>query len=298
LNEIRFSADQLEGNAVNFFKGRMINRGAWKDDDAGWMARRGQEWEHLRPRMEYLQTPKRKLKQYESYFMTGKLPRAHPYEDEPAICLFYLLWWHPDRSDENWHEIRETIRHIGSNVQLFEEYPLFWTQHYEASKAAFLVGAGRWSNMAPDEGFRGGFMDGLEERMLNFLIDVDAIDASLMIYGMSPAFWLREDDSRSNPHALYQYDKFINRWYDCVSSGQHDQYLKDERRRTSILEFLNAVAEFPLDQRKPDHFKAVFVRKIRGILDNQPLPDEFRKLWREIRQSVDGDGDGDGNDPF
>ncbi len=286
---------ELEELGHELFKGKAINYQAWKLDDKVWVRQRKKDWEPIKKRLEHIELPKNKIKTYEKYFLTGKVPRFNV-QTLVSVCLLYMCWWHPDQSEKNWQLIKNVIWLIGG------EYAI---AHYEDSIEA-MSKAG-WPNLfIEEEGFPDGFMMGLEERMFNFIIDDDIENPFVKFNyderktkfcgyedlpysgayhgGFSTGTWLTNADSCSNRYVTWQYDRAIKYWYASLTNTQVE---RDLQRRGSVIALersLNAIAKYD-DKSKPDHYKSIYVNKVRKILNEKPIPEKLKEMWEEAKKS-------------
>ena len=202
----------------------------------------------------------------------------------------FLVWWHPDQSDENWNTIKQIIQHLGGSYAQF---------HYNDSIDILLTNVTSLASI-PADGFNTGFMMGEEERVWNFLIDDDVNNDEVYFIaeksqrkfgrhsdvkyrmGIGMTNWLTNSEGYVNRYALWQYDSCINYWYSSLTERRIDKAFKKNDVK-SWQRYFDALVHFDAET-DPDNFRSVYVNKIRKILDEKPIPAKLEKLWESTKQ--------------
>lgn len=283
----------LEALGHELFKGQAINHDAWTLKDKAWVKQRAIEWKELKTQLshDYLDLSRTQLKALENYYLKGKVPKFNS-SSLVTISLVYLCWLHPDQTDENWQLIKDVIWLIGG------EYA---KEHHRLS-IELVMGGG----YCEDEGFPNGLMGGLEERIFNFLIDdVECqyvkfnCDERLTKFGDVEArpyakvfdccgfdTFLTYEDRYTGRHDVWQYDRPLEYWYASLRKEKIESVIGNHRKKNKLLRFLDAVAQYDVVS-DPTHHKSIYVKKVRKILNERPIPSQLQALWEEAKSKVE-----------
>lgn len=302
--------DELARNLLD--KGIVPNQHEWKVSDEQWVKHRKKEWLSVEKRLTHEcmvhvdsvngKTPKNRMRIYEKYFMKGLIPAFNP-SGEVAVCLLFLLWWHPDQSDDNWQLLNDVVRHVGG---------LYARNHYSDSINMLIGNAGSVLGFSPAAGFEDGFLQGKEERALQFFLGRD-IGSNLVLFdkekeqnkfgnhmdviyrgGVGMTHWLTNSIKNINRYVIWQYDTYLEYWYEnlteenleklLVSNNEDSNMRKKSKKREEegLRMYLETLAGFDANS-DASNFRKVFVEKVRKILNERPIPSLLKNMWEEAK---------------
>ncbi len=209
--------------------------------DKSEIAARKAQWLDVKRRLQYSKSyTRQELSVFEQYFVKGQEPKwakglvTELGSESDPIPLLYRLWFSRDQSQEAWQTILNMMLTTYTPSQVYAS--LKDTRNLIYQEACSPVYCG-------DEGAPIGFMDGLEERMFNFLAGDFAI-------GVFPTYqgrriftggyfgfgyyndltrWL-ERNEYENPLTMLQYMQEF--WYEGMSDAHIDDLCLDGREKT------------------------------------------------------------------
>ncbi len=249
----------------------------WRVNDPEWMAERKSEWRIIRKNLEQTEDFNidiRQIRALEKYFLTGKESDFH------NIPLIFKLWFHPDRSEDNWERLSADTAQwdYEESLRILKEY------------AGFSGGC----RFSPPYGFMGG----LEHHVFEFLLGNGRgirtvtddygrpCELDLSRHKLPPEWilssmttWLYAPDS--NPYTLCQY--MADYWFEEITDTDDQWFVRNE---TELREFLIRIFVFvePSGFQGDDTPQKRFADKFRKMLDTGELPDRLRHIWEDVQK--------------
>lgn len=296
MKQITNSLDEI---SKDLFDGIIPDLQAWKVNDKDWLKNREREWAQFEKRLLKAGLKKSVVSKCKRYFVKGELT---PFEDRIYVCMLLLVWFHPNKSEENWALIKKAIQNIGSDWG-------FANDHYKESTS--LYGSAQSNKFSESEGFKQGFFMGDEVKLWTFLFGDD--DGELFIKfdgetkldkffrfsspfdgGIGMLSWLRnKNDKIINKWVIYQHDCYLEYWNNSLTDENlfnifktHPRARKPNPLRSVFKDYLSFVLGFDADT-NPTYFKSVFVKKVRKILFERPLSETMQQILEEVKLESD-----------
>jgi len=273
-------------------------------------------WADIKFRLQYAgcRVP---LKTFEAYFVKGKEPNLHPYEEDP-LPLVYRLWLAPDQSIEGWVKITErflagptqwttkiSIEPTGDGESWAEASRHDLGGHVIARSIAdsynILVQMGCAGHLDGSQPFEGsdvlpplGFMGGHEKKLYHFLSGQTPGSEHLQYKGkklFDPGFhfghiyyhdrcvWL-DNTTPHNPYSLHNYMGAL--WFKSMDAAQMDAIKESEAIQFYLHCFLVMVARYPETCMEAE--RTAYCQELRQLLNAGPLLEPLGTMWSKAKQ--------------
>ncbi len=256
---------------------------SWRVNDPEWLAERKSEWRIIRKNLE--QTEDFNVKQIralEKYFLTGKESdditfNYKYYEEVHNIPLIFKLWFHPDRSEDNWGRLCDDIteRDYRVSLMILKGCSLVYGKPYppdeyigglERRVFEFLHGNGRGIRTVRDDYGHTTKLDISKHR-----ISLDGLTTMMFswLYG------------GSNPYAICQY--MTDWWFEEIENADDKWFA---RNKTKLKKFLIRLLIFvePSGLSGEDLQYKCFADKFREMLNTRKLPEGLRRIWDSVQK--------------
>jgi hypothetical protein len=265
----------------------MLNE--WKSNDPEWKSMRTSEWKIIQGNLEKVikNLNKKQIKALERYFLTGKESKNKVlFADKKrvdGIPLIFKLWFHPDRSKDNWEK-------LATGVTLFDYLESLRILNYHVAFSG------------SNEIFTSyGLMGGLEQQIFEFLLgngqkkrnvispygeqkelDLYEYKVSLQTMTSRMATWLFAPNS--NPYALCQY--MLDYWFDELAFV-NDGWLSEHSNERNLWKLFIRVFCFvePSGLSGEDTPQRRFAEKFKKMLDSRELPDFVKRIWLDAQKN-------------
>lgn len=294
--------EESKANTLN-----KIDTAFWNTSDKDWMAQRRADWPKIEEMLLSVVQVKKHLPLIKSYYLRGEIPDwdkgQAKYDPKPHLNLFLFLWLHPSWDEAVLTEVRES--YINSQT--------IWHRDVEAGYSSFLVsqGRGKTLNYADVDGYEiypdlNGFgellfrvmyinpvvrelnfnsyrtenLDGTSGKVISSAFRIPDQKFDEMVW-MSQ--WLRLGTLVPyNYGFMYQYDDVLNYWYQNVKDKNYFELGSNREMKPSWYKIIYPFHHFDIEE-EGDTCRTRFVKKLRGILDEEQFFDEFNQMWGDIK---------------
>ncbi len=285
-------------NPVNNDEFPNIDTQYWQLDNKEWIANRAEQWRKIEPTfIGGAFKAKKAITIIKRYFLKGIMPDFIKLKEwnsiERHLDLFCFLWLHPSWDRQVLTELREMYvnyehivsEDIQSGVGIFMGYStIMASQEYENPE-----------NVLHTEGHNELLFDVIMGDMTKPLIpEQGRLDfeytKSILRFGriITDTDWLiNKKHNFLNDDCIYQYDAYVNYWYQCFPSTQQD-YLKDlsiKHHKIYVHNSLYRIAQFDV-AKEGDTCRSRYVLKVRDILDNRDMIPDIKDMWKQAKDGT------------
>ncbi len=286
--------DEIEKIAQDLFDGIIPDKEAWKIKDKRWMSERAKQWPQYEKRLLKADLKKNIVSKCKKYYLKGQLT---PYEDEINVCMLLLVWFHPNKSDDNWDLIKRAIQEMGTKWNYARD-------HYKESVELYKTGQNDY--FCEKDGFKSGFFMGEEINLWYFLFGVNAKILNIKFDGENEInkfldirytfqgcigmnHWLNNKNKKTiNKFTIYACDCYLEYWYGSLSDDNLTQLFETHpraRRPNKLIDafkdYLKVILTYETDT-APECFKSIYVQKVRKILNERPLSKSMQAIIKGV----------------
>lgn len=274
-----------------------IDTSYWKLDDKDWVADRKAQWKLIEPMFQGgAHKSKKGLGIIKKYFLKGELPDFKALMEwnglERHLDLFCFLWLHPENDEALLTELRDAyVNHpyvlaedvrvgrgiflnsasiLASYEYMEEELPtILHTDGHNEMYYRILMGDSNGAYRGTHKGNRWR-VDGIKFEFISGLIHMTRLLRNQTV-------------NKLNEDVLFQYDSYLEYWYECIDQNEDCFEGKRGGRRIPIAEkALYRIHNFDTEK-EGDTCRTRFVENMRKILDEREFIPQFKQMWSDVK---------------